>query len=167
MKKLLLIAALVFGIAAFVYYHFSTPRVLDRRLDSLLDTMTFGAVSLKENSTAADDFIAHFTEDVLFTGSGNDLIVGSPTRDDLKMLYIQQLRTYARSCKATATGNTQIALKRADLAQMETNVTLTGNLHGNTSFERTFPVTFMWQKREGKWAISAVRLKEPVDIDVY
>lgn len=167
MKKFLVIAALAFGIAAFIYYHFSTPQVLDRRLNSLLGTMTFGAVSLKENSAAADDFIEHFTDDVLFSGAGNDLIVGTPSRDDLKMLYLQQLRTYARSCDATATGNTKIALKRANLAQMDTNITLTGNLHGNTAFERTFPVRFMWQKIEGTWSISAVQLQEPIDIDVY
>ena len=64
MKKLLFIALLTLGIAGFVYLHYSTPQVLNRRLDSLLDSLSFGTISLQENTKAGDRFAEHFLEEV-------------------------------------------------------------------------------------------------------
>jgi len=164
MKKLLFIALLTLGIAGFVYFHYSTPQVLNRRLDSLLDSLSFGTISLQENTKAGDRFAEHFLEEVTFTGNGNDIIAGTPTRDELRELYLEQLRSFARNCQASHSGDTNITLKSADNAQMETTISLQGTFHGNQSFQRDIPVRFTWQKKKGSWHISAVQLLEPTGL---
>lgn len=163
MKKLLFIVALVALLGSFFYYYYSAPRVIDRRLDSLLDSLSFGAISLKEKSKSADEFADHFSATVRFSGAGNDIIAGSPSREDLRALYSEQLRAYAKGSKAERSGDTSIKLTGSDRAEMDTAITLQVSTFANTTHQQEMPCRLTWAKESGTWRISEVQLQKPMD----
>ncbi|MBK1834927.1 hypothetical protein [Roseibacillus ishigakijimensis] len=163
MKKLLVSLAAVLAIAAFAYYYFSAPRVIDRRLDSLLDTMSFGAVTLKNLDQEAADFADHFAESVIFSGSGSEVISGEVSRAEMQELYHSQFRVGAKSSQAKVIGETVIVMRGSDRAEMDTTVKLDLVLRDNMSYPQSIPARLQWRKREGKWRIDEVRMLEPVD----
>jgi hypothetical protein len=164
MKKLLVTAGLVLALGAFFYYYFSAPRVIDRRMNSLLDSLSFGAVSLQEKGKSADNFADHFAEEIRFSGAGNDIITGSPSQEDLRSLYLDQLRGYAKSSEAKRSGETEIRLQGSDRAVMSTTVSLRVVSFANTSHQQEIPSRFTWVKKSGNWLISEVRLESPPNL---
>lgn len=163
MKKPLFILILVALLGSFFYYYYSAPRIIDRRLDSLLDSLTFGVITLQEKGKSADQFADHFSPTVRFSGAGNDIIAGSPSREDLREMYLEQLRAFAKGSKAERSGDTSIALESGDRAVMSTAITLQIETVGNTSYTQEMPCRLVWQKESGTWRISEVQLQKPVN----
>lgn len=163
MKKLLIIVALVAVLGSFFYYYYSAPRIIDRRLDSLLDTLTFGAISLQDPEKSGDDFAEHFTTTVQFSGAGNEIITGSPSREELRGIYLEQLRAFAKVSEAERDGDTSIRLSGSDRAEMDTAILLKVTTFANTAHEQAMPCRLVWVKEGGSWQISEVQLQKPMD----
>lgn len=165
MKKVLLPLVAVLAIAGFSYFYFSTPKVLERRLDSLMESLSFGTVSLGSIEKEADDFVSHFANEIEFSGAGNSIIMGTVGPADMRELYLNQFRTAARSSQATRTGDFFIDLKAPDRAVMDATIELDIVLRDNLSYPQTMPVRLHWTKTGGKWLISEVQLQDPIDGD--
>ena len=138
MKKLLFLLVAVLAIAGFSYYYFSTPKILERRLDSLLDSLSFGTVSLGSVEKDADDFASHFAPEIEFSGSGNSIIMGTVSPDDLRALYLNQYRAAAKNSQAKRTGDFHVELTAADQAEMDATIELTTVLRDNTSYPQDY-----------------------------
>lgn len=163
MKKLLIIVAAILGITGYVYFYFSAPRVLERRLDSLLDSMSFGLVTLKDMEKEGDHFASHFAPEVTFSGSGNEIVSGTVTPAELKEIYLLRFRVASKSANAATKGDVTAKLTSPDRAEMKAFVQVNIILRDNTSYPQNMPVELMWQKINGKWVISEVQLLKPTD----
>ena len=161
MKKLLFLLVAVLGIAGFIYYYFSAPKVLERRLDSLMGTMSFGLVSLGDVEKEADKFAGHFADEVTFSGAGNEIISGTVEPSELRELYLNQFRPAAKSAKAQRTGDFFVKLTATNKAVMDATIELTITLRDNSSYPQSMPVRLSWVKKGGKWVISEVQMQLP------
>ncbi len=165
MKKVSFLFTALLVIASFTYYYFSAPKVLERRLDSLTDSLTFGAISLGGFESDADNFATHFANEVEFSGAGNSIITGTVTPSDLRELYLNQLRAAAKKCQAKRTGDFFVKLQSPDRAEMDATIMMDLVLRDNIAYPQTVPVRFHWEKKQGKWLISEVQLQEPIGED--
>ena len=163
MKKLLFVLVAILGIAGFIYYYFSAPKVLERRLDSMLSTLSFGAISLGDMDKEADKFASHFASEVEFSGAGNSIIAGSVGPDELRSLYLDQFRAAAKSSQGKRTGNFYVKLQAADRAEMDATIELDITLRNNMSHKQTMPVRLIWRKTGGQWVITEAQLQDPVN----
>ena len=161
MKKLLFPLIAILGIGAFVYYHFSAPNVLERRLDSLLDSLSFGVVSLKDLDKESEHFASHFADEVTFSGAGNDIISGTVTPADLQELYLNQYRAGAKKAAASKIGDFSIKLTSAKEAEMKATIKIDLVLRDNSTYPQETPALFTWVNRGGRWVISGVKLELP------
>ena len=165
MKKLLFVLIAILGIAGFTYYYFSAPKVLERRLDSLLSTLSFGAISFGDMDKEADKFASHFAEEVEFSGSGNSIIAGSVGPAEMRELYLNQFRAAAKSSQAKRSGDFYVKLRAADQAEMDATIQLDIILRDNVSHKQTMPVRLIWKKKGGKWVITEAQLQDPVHVE--
>lgn len=162
MKKLLLIVVAILAIAGFTYHYFSAPKILERRLDSLLDSLSFGAITLKDMDQEGEQFASHFAAEVEFSGSGNSIISGTVTPSEMKALYLEKFRTASKTSQAKRTGDFSVQLKAPDRAEMDATISLEVILRDNTSYPQSMPASFLWIKNDGKWVISEVQMREPL-----
>ena len=162
MKKLLFILVAILGIAGFTYYYFSAPKVLERRLDSLLSTLSFGTLSFGDMEKEGDKFASHFATEVEFSGAGNSIIAGSVGPDDMRELYLKQFRTAAKSSQAKRTGDFFVKLRAADRAEMDATIQLDIILRDNSSYKQVMPARLIWRKEGGKWVITEAQMQAPV-----
>lgn len=162
MKKLLLTLAAILGIAGFTYYYFSAPKTLERRLDSLLSSLSFGVVTLKDMDKEADNFASHFAEEVIFSGSGNEIISGTVSTNELREMYLEQFRIAAKSSQASRIGDFSVKLQAANQAEMDTTIELKIILRDNTSYPQTMPARLIWKKTGRSWVITEIKLQDPL-----
>lgn len=132
-------------------------------MDSLLDTMSFGVVTLKDMEKEGDDFASHFAPEIVFSGSGNEIVAGSATPDSMKDLYLMRFRVASKSANATTKGDVSITVLSADRAEMKATIDVNIILRDNTSYPQVMPVHLVWEKINGKWVIAEVQLLEPTD----
>ncbi|MGJ8723151.1 MAG: hypothetical protein ACSHYB_01230 [Roseibacillus sp.] len=165
MKKFLFLLMAILGLAGFAYYYFSAPKVLERRLESLLGTLSFGTISLADMDKEADKFAAHFASEVEFSGSGNSIISGTVSPAEMRELYLIKFRTAAKSSQAKRTGDFFVKLQAADQAEMDATIQLDIILRDNVSYPQTMPVRLLWKKKGGQWVITEVQLQDPVHED--
>ena len=161
MKKLLTLLAGVVVIAGFCYYYFSTPKILERRLDSLLGTLSFGVVSLTDLDKEGDRFASHFAQEITFSGSGNEIISGQVQPSNLRALYLDKYRVAAKKATAKRTGAIAIKLQAANEAEMDTTIEIDITLRDNSAYPQSIPARLDWKKVKGEWVISGVQLKLP------
>lgn len=162
MKKLLFIFAAILTIAGFSYYYLSTPKVLERRLDSLLSSLSFGSVSLKDTDKEAENFSSHFAEEVVFSGSGNEIISGTVSANEMREMYLNKFRAATKSSQAKRTGDFSVKLQAADRAEMDVTIELKIILRDNVSYPQTMPARLAWKKAGGNWVIAEVQLQNPL-----
>lgn len=165
MKAFSLALCGVLGIAIFVYFYYSTPRVLERRLDSLLSSLSFGLIELGDKASAADDFTSHFAEEISFSGSGNEIITGNPSRADMREIYLTQLRTFARSCQADIKDKPIITITNTVKAEMDVTIVLSIVFGNSEPYEQVMPSRLTWEKTSGQWVIASVKLLKPISVD--
>ena len=163
MKKLLFILVAILGIAGFFYYYFSAPKVLERRLDSMLSTLSFGTISFGDIEKDADKFSSFFAAEVEFSGSGNSIIAGTVGPADMRELYLNQFRAAAKSSQAKRKGDFHVKLQAADRAEMDATIELDIVLRDNSSHLQTMPVRLTWRKSGGKWVITEAQLLDPIN----
>lgn len=166
MKKFLILLVTILGIAGFSYYYFSAPKVLERRLDSMLGTLSFGALNFGDMDKEADKFASHFASQVEFSGSGNSIIAGTVDPAEMRDLYLIKFRTAAKSSQAERTGDFFVKLQSADSAVMDATIQLDIILRDNVSYPQTMPVRLIWKKKEGEWVIVEVQLQDPLRSEV-
>ena len=165
MKKLLTLLIAVLAIAGFIYYSFSAPRVLERRLNSLLGSLSFGVVSLKDLDKEGDKFASLFAEEVTFSGAGNEIISGTVNSEELKTLYLDQFRVAVKSSRAKRVGEFKVSLQSPKEANMQTSIQLDTVLRDNSSYPQTMPITLSWKKENGDWVITKVKMETPLEQD--
>lgn len=163
MKKLLFILVAILAIAGFSYYYFSAPKVLERRLDSLLASLSFGTITLKDMDKEGDNFASHFASEVEFSGAGNSIISGTVSPADMKEMYLIKFRTAAKSSQAERTGDFYVKLRAADEAEMDVTISMDIILRDNLSYPQEMPARLIWKKENGSWVISEVQMREPLE----
>lgn len=163
MKKFLSLVGVILALAGFSYYYLSAPKVLERRLDSLLGSLSFGAITLKDMEKEGQDFASHFAPQIEFSGAGNSIIAGTVSSAEMKELYLLKFRPAVKSSQAKRTGDFFVKLKSADRAEMDVTISMDIVLRDNTAYPQTVPSRLIWIKEGGTWLISEVQLREPVE----
>ena len=166
MKKLLILFALILALAGFFYYYFSTPKILERRLESLMDTLSFGVVSLKNIEKEGDHFASHFASEVTFSGAGNEIISGTVEPNERRELYLEKYRVALKSAQTQRIGEFFVKLTAANEAEMEATLQFKLILRDNTSYPQEMPTRLQWIKEDGKWVISEVQLQLPTEANL-
>jgi len=159
MKKLIPILLLL-GVILYCYVHFSTPRVLQRRTDSFLATMNFGALSLAVPEKAADEFASHLADEITFSGSNFEIIAGTPSRAELRSSYLEY-RGVIKNSSIERIGKTSVKLSGSAEASVQTTLKIDVVAHGNSHYDQELPLIFSWQKIEGDWLLAEIKLLAP------
>ncbi|MEM9081919.1 MAG: hypothetical protein AAGC74_14640, partial [Verrucomicrobiota bacterium] len=136
MKKFLFLLIAVLILAVFAWWHFSAPRVVQRRCDSMLSHLNFGLVSLDSPEKEADQFASHLSNEVRFLGAAFDIIEGTESRNELRDRFIQ-FRQYVKSSSVSRVNETQVTIQSPTQALLETTIDFNFTFHGNSSTRQT------------------------------
>ena len=160
MKKFITLLGLILGISAFLYYYYSAPRILERRLAGLIKTLDYSAVSLENQDKDAEHFASYFAPSVTLSGADN-FLEGEADPDTLSRLYSENYRNSAKSISVQLSEKPRTKLKSAKLAEMTFALRIDIRSLSNFQDQREIPCHFQWEKTGGKWKISKIILLDP------